>query len=149
MKPSVFALLSVLLYITILFPQQFSAAADSRNRVLHTACAQTKSPHVCISAIQSDPRSAAAKGDVRVFSLIALEKALSEIGGLKERCPEVYRKLVGDAGDAIKKLKAKRDVPSVNLSIRSAIKDVVPCSKGEDIVLTLLGISKDVLNIIN
>ncbi|XP_019150212.1 PREDICTED: pectinesterase inhibitor-like [Ipomoea nil] len=135
--------------ITILFPQQFSAAADDRNRILQIACAQTKSPDICISVIQSDPRSAAAK-DVRVFSIIDLEKALSKTSGLKERCLEEYRKVVGDAGDAIKKLKAKGTVPSVQHSIMSAIKDVVTCYKGnEGFVLTLFGISMDVLNIIN
>nr|GMC80658.1 pectinesterase inhibitor-like [Ipomoea batatas]GME16093.1 pectinesterase inhibitor-like [Ipomoea batatas] len=140
MKPSVFALLSFLLYTTVLF----SAAADERIQVIQTACAETQAPDLCVSVVESDPRSV--DGDVKVFSTILLEKAVSEIDGLKERCPEAYRNLVGDGEggeDALEKLSTKHHAPSVKYRRN----DVVPCSNAEDFVLTLLSISVDVLNV--
>nr|GMC87230.1 cell wall / vacuolar inhibitor of fructosidase 1-like [Ipomoea batatas] len=142
MKPSVFALLSFLLYTTVLF----SAAAGDRNPVIQTACAETKAPDLCVSVIESDPRSV--NGDVKVFSIIVLDKAVSEIDDLKERCPEAYRNLVGDGDggeDAIEKLTTKHHAPSVKYSMN----DVVPCSNAEDFILTLLSISVDVLKVIH
>ncbi|XP_019173549.1 PREDICTED: cell wall / vacuolar inhibitor of fructosidase 1-like [Ipomoea nil] len=134
----------------ILFLQQISFAAVSQNgtQVIKIACAQTKAIDLCISVIKSDPRSAA--GDVRVFSIIVLDKALGEAAdGLDKRCPEAYTKVVGDAGDAIGKLKSKQLVPSVEDSIKNAINDVAGCRHGDDSLLTFLNIAKDVLKIIN
>nr|GMC83059.1 cell wall / vacuolar inhibitor of fructosidase 1-like [Ipomoea batatas] len=146
MKPSVLALLSFLLFTTVLFTVLFSAAAADSNLVIQTACAETKAPDLCVSVIESDPRSV--NGDVKVFSIIVLDKAVSEIDDLKERCPEAYRNLVGDGDggeDAIEKLTTKHYSPSVKYNIN----DVVPCSNAEDFILTLLSISVDVLKVIH
>nr|GMC80657.1 cell wall / vacuolar inhibitor of fructosidase 1-like [Ipomoea batatas] len=137
----------------ILFLQQISlaaAVAQNGSQVIKIACAQTKAVDLCISVIKSDPRSAG--GDVRVFGIIVLDKALSEADGLEKRCPEAYKKLVGDAGDAIGKLKSKELVPSVEDSIKNAINDVAGCRHGDgddSLVITFLNIAKDVLKIVN
>ncbi|RAL50669.1 hypothetical protein DM860_015816 [Cuscuta australis] len=123
--------------------QQLAAAVSVK-----AACAQTKSPGLCASVIGSDPRRAS--GDLRVFSAIALGKALSEGNGLKRRCPTAYAGMVNDVGEAIRKLKERQIVTSVDESIEKGINAVNGCreSRAGDLVI-LLNIARDVLKILN
>lgn len=103
MKPSFFGPLSIIsLFITILFLHQISIADAHKGVVIKS-------------------------GNLRAHCITVLEKVLSMADGIKSTCPEAYKKLVDDVGDAIQKLQTEQPVPMVVVSIKSAIKDVVSC----------------------
>ncbi|XP_031127805.1 uncharacterized protein LOC116029897 [Ipomoea triloba] len=140
MKPSFFAPLFII--ISILFLQQISFA-DAQKGEIEKVCALTEAPDVCISIIESDPRSI--NGGLKTFVIITLGKALSMADGLKDRCPDVYARLVNHLGDAIEKVQNDQ-IPTAILCVIAAINDVASCYHTS--LLTILHIALTILKLL-
>lgn len=152
MKPSFVSQFCILLlFAAFSLLQNVSSEPAGNNGAdkINSACALTRSRHLCVSLLKSDRRSAG--GNIRTFGVIILEKTLAKARSfpIKDRCPRSYRRLVRHVSKGIKKLKSDaRTVAFAVDEMSDAIEDVKSCSsyvEGDNLLVLRLRVAMDVL----
>ncbi|CAH9086691.1 unnamed protein product [Cuscuta europaea] len=156
MKSSSFALLPFcIIFATLSIVHHASSKQSATNitEAIEDACTLTRARDLCASVLISDPRSET--GDIRMFGVIILEKALSKVvsesGGIPMEgvCgpkSNDHQRLVHDIMEAIKKL--KYDVKPVAFAVdnmSNAIEDILRCTSASSALVRLLRIAMDIL----